>query len=349
MNTNSALREESFKERNISSYRRELTRRFADHVRMRDHVPARDLTTIGVGGAVQLIVEPTDLDVLTELIEYFSEHNLSWRVLGAGSNVLVSERGVSDIVIRLGSEFGGFAFVEPDEVGLSETWRRSHLPTAPTQKEGNVSLFAFAGASLMGLSRRAAQWGLERLEFAAGIPASVGGAVKMNAGAHGSCIGDVVQSVVVLDRHARLQTLSREDLAFEYRKSVLPDGAFIIGARFNLSIGDPMAISRRRNSCLEYRKRTQPLQFPSAGSTFRNPSVDSQGMPTEYSAARLIEECGLKGLTQGGMGFSNLHANWLVRLSENASAADAELLIRLAQEEVKGRFQIELHPEVILW
>lgn len=287
--------------------------------RVYENVAAGQLTTFAIGGKVQSVYEPASIRTLARLIQNFLQQELSWRVLGFGSNVVIPDGGVDTPVIRLGQEFNSFA-VNGDRVVVG------------------------GAVSLMALSRKISEAGYSGLEFAAGIPASVGGAVRMNAGAHGKEIGAIVSRVTAVSASGEVCRLSANELAFQYRTVNIPHGCIVVEAELLLVKADREQILEERTRCLEYRKRTQPLHLPSAGSVFRNPGTG----PNE-SAGYLLERVGLKGHRLGGVCYSELHANWLVKCDESARADDVRRLIDIGREKVLAEFGTELIPELVLW
>jgi UDP-N-acetylmuramate dehydrogenase len=239
------------------------------------------------------------------------------RCIGAGSNLLVSDGGLPGLTLcqrRLqGSK------LDPRE-GWVEAWAGEPIPT---------------------LARKVARQGLHGLEWAVGIPGTVGGAVVMNAGAQGGCTAEWLHSIQVIDPERPDQpfVLKARDLAFAYRHSRLQDEALLVlSARFRLSPGhDPAAITAHTSANLHSRTKSQPYQQPSCGSVFRNPEPRKAG--------QLIEELGLKGLSVGGAQVSPLHANFIVNTG-SATAADIDTLLRLVQDKVLEKYGILLHPEV---
>lgn len=277
--------------------------------------PMRDYTTWGIGGPADLLCNPqTEEDVITAL-KFAGEHGLPVTIIGNGSNLLVRDGGIRGLVIRMA---GGLNSVRVD---------------------GN-RIIAGAGILLPSLSRVALRAGLSGLEFAAGIPASLGGAVVMNAGAFGQCLGDLVVEVEAVGDDGSRKVLSASDLTFGYRTSSFQDQKLIIlKAVLQLVPEAPLVIAVRMRSNLSYRKKTQPLNMPSAGSVFRNP-------PGHY-AAKLIELAGLKGARIGDAEVSLKHANFIVNRG-NASARQVIALIELIREQVRCQFGIDLVPEVRL-
>lgn len=288
---------------------------------LRSQVSLADYTTWRVGGPAEWLAEPTHRDQLIELISWAHQHQLSWRVIGAGSNLLISDAGLTGLTICLrklqGMNLNG-------ETGVVE---------------------ALAGEPIPTLARRAARAGLHGLEWAVGIPGTVGGAVVMNAGAQGGCTAERLLSVEVIDalpngnENAAIRILNNAELDFSYRHSRLQDSdLMVISARFQLEPGhDPKALSRATSSNLSHRTTTQPYQWPSCGSVFRNPEP--------LKAGQLIEALGLKGHRIGGAEVSPVHANFIVN-NGSASAKDILSLIALVQKEVENNHGITLHPEV---
>ncbi|WP_115019004.1 UDP-N-acetylmuramate dehydrogenase [Synechococcus sp. UW140] len=288
---------------------------------LRSQVSLADYTTWRVGGPAEWLAEPTHKDQLIELISWAHQHQLSWRVIGAGSNLLISDAGLTGLTICLrklqGMNLNG-------ETGVVE---------------------ALAGEPIPTLARRAARAGLHGLEWAVGIPGTVGGAAVMNAGAQGGCTAERLLSVEVIDalpngnENAAIRILNNAELDFSYRHSRLQDSdLMVISARFQLEPGhDPKALSRATSSNLSHRTTTQPYQWPSCGSVFRNPEP--------LKAGQLIEALGLKGHRIGGAEVSPVHANFIVN-NGSASAKDILSLIALVQKEVENNHGITLHPEV---
>lgn len=278
----------------------------------------KQLTTLAIGGPLGNFIEPQNKDELQKALTFLSREGQCCRVFGSGSNALIPDSGLPDWTIRLGK---GFRLLGDLSDGRFEIG-------------GSVSL--------MWLSRELSDRGYAGLEFAGGIPASLGGAVKMNAGAHGGELGTVLESIVCLEEDGTERTFSKQELGFGYRRSRLPAGAVVISAVIQLIPGDAVEISARRREYLEMRKRTQPLQLPSAGSIFKNPV----GAP---AAGALIEQSGLRGRRIGGAQISELHGNWIVNPQRRASDKDVLDLIALCQAEVSQRFGVQLEPEILIW
>ncbi|WP_094554895.1 UDP-N-acetylmuramate dehydrogenase [Synechococcus sp. 1G10] len=287
------------------------------HEPVRNQVSLADYTTWKVGGPAEWFAEPASLDELMALARWARAKNLPLRLIGAGSNLLVSDGGLEGLTLCNRRLQG--SVIEPS-TGLVEAQAGEPIPT---------------------LARKAARAGLSGLEWAVGIPGTVGGAAVMNAGAQGGCTADCLQEVTVLDPAAGDEpfVLQSSELQFAYRHSRLQqEPLLVLSARFRLSFGhDPAEISRRTSTNLSSRTSSQPYQQPSCGSVFRNPEPRKAG--------QLIEQLGLKGLAVGGAMVSPIHANFIVNTG-GASAHDIDQLIRLVQQRVFSAHGIELHTEV---
>jgi len=284
---------------------------------LRQGVALSDFTTWKVGGPAQWFAEPAERAELQQLAGWAIREGLVFRCIGAGSNLLIADAGLAGLTLcnrRL----------QGSQLDASAGW-----------------VEAEAGEPIPTLARKAARAGLHGLEWAVGIPGTVGGAVVMNAGAQGGCTAEWLHSVQVLDpaRPETPFTLLAEELAFAYRHSRLQEEPLLVlSARFRLEAGhDPAEISARTSANLHSRTSTQPYQQPSCGSVFRNPEPQKAG--------RLIEELGLKGLRLGGAEVSPIHANFIVNTG-NASADDIDALIRNVQQRVQEERGVALHPEV---
>ncbi|MEH1833532.1 MAG: UDP-N-acetylmuramate dehydrogenase [Nostoc sp.] len=272
-------------------------------------------TSYRVGGAADLYVAPRNLEALQASLKYAKERDLKVTTLGAGSNLLVSDRGISGLVIA--TRHLRFSNFDPDTGQLTVA----------------------AGESIPSLAWAAAELGWQGLEWAVGIPGTAGGAVVMNAGAHNSCIADMLVSAQVLSPDGTLETLTPEQLGYSYRTSLLQGGDRIVTqATLQLAPGaDPARVVAITKQHKKHRLSTQPYNFPSCGSVFRNPKP--------YSAGWLIEQTGLKGYQIGGAQVALLHANFIVNRG-GAKANDIFCLIRHIQHQVQERWSIRLEPEV---
>ena len=283
---------------------------------MRSNVPLADFTTWRVGGPAQWLLEPTTVNDTLEALQWAQHNQIPCRVIGAGSNLLIHDDGLSGLTLSLRKLQG--ATVDANS-GVVE---------------------ALAGEPMPTLARRAARAGLKGLAWSVGIPGTVGGAAVMNAGAQGGCTADCLESVQVAPLHGGESfELSCEQLAFDYRHSRLQeDELVVLSARFRLDPGhDPEEIIRITSGNLSHRTSTQPYTQPSCGSVFRNPEP--------LKAGRLIEGLGLKGSRIGGAEVSTLHANFIVNTGA-ATAADIDALIQHVQQRVEAAHTVRLHPEV---
>ncbi|MEH2148186.1 UDP-N-acetylmuramate dehydrogenase [Nostoc sp.] len=272
-------------------------------------------TSYRVGGAADLYVAPRNLEALQASLKYAKERDLKVTTLGAGSNLLVSDGGISGLVIA--TRHLRFSHFDPDKGQLTVA----------------------AGESIPSLAWAAAELGWQGLEWAVGIPGTAGGAVVMNAGAHNSCIADMLVSAQVLSPDGTLETLTPDQLGYSYRTSLLQGGDRIVTqATLQLAPGaDPAKVVAITKEHKKHRLSTQPYNFPSCGSVFRNPKP--------YSAGWLIEQTGLKGYQIGGAQVALLHANFIVNRG-GAKASDIFCLIRHIQHQVQERWSINLEPEV---
>lgn len=271
-------------------------------------------TTLKIGGPADLFVEPTSIVQLEKTMSLVREYGVNWTAIGRGSNLLVSDKGIEGVVIKLGN-------------GLN------HLELKGTE------LTVGAGYSIVALSINISKKGLSGLEFASGIPGSVGGAVYMNAGAHGSDISNILTKAHILFEDGTLQWLTNEEMEFSYRSSVLQKKrpGIVIEATFQLVEGEKEHIIATMQKNKDYRKETQPYDAPCAGSIFRN--------PLPYYAGQLVEEADLKGYTIGGAQISEMHGNFIVNAG-NATAEDVLQLINYVKQSIWDKRKIKMETEV---
>ena len=295
-------------------------------IRHECHVPLAPLTWYGLGGPAKVLAHPASVEQLAALVAACDEQAIPVYVLGSGANLLVADEGVDGLVVTL------------DEPAFKQL-----------QIDGNV-VTAGAGFDLAKLVLETARAGLGGLECLAGIPASVGGAVRMNAGGAFGDIGQAVCRVQVMDAHGRTYTRDRDDLRFGYRTTNIV-APYILQARFELTPDDPDALMRRVKEVFLYKKNSQPLADHSAGCAFRNPDADAGGNPRGFgsvSAGCLIEQAGLKGYRVGGASVSTLHANFIVT-HQPCTASDVLAVLEHVHRTVLDRFGIDLQREVVLW
>ena len=276
-------------------------------------VPARDFTSFRIGGEAALLAEPRNEAELCRLIQLARENDYPYFVFGNGSNLLVQDEPLEALFIRLGDRFSAF-YIE------------------------GVTLTASAGALLCSVAKSSVNSGFMGLEWAAGIPGSVGGGIAMNAGAYGGEIKQVLRSVrLYKDGGIFEHEIMPQDLDYRYSAFSFPN-AVVLSGRFELSVDDGGAKARTEEYSRQ-RKAKQPLELPSAGSTFKRP----QG----HFAAKLIEDAGLKGFRIGGAMVSEKHAGFIVNAG-GASFADVKELMEAVEERVYAEFGVRLEPEVKL-
>ncbi|HET6326595.1 MAG TPA: UDP-N-acetylmuramate dehydrogenase [Planctomycetaceae bacterium] len=277
--------------------------------------PLAPYTWMKIGGPAQFLVRPRNPDELLEVVRYCHEEQIPVRMLGGGSNVLVRDEGVSGAVVQLiGDAFG--------QVSVDGT-----------------SVQAGAGAALSHLIAESVKAELAGLETLSGIPGSVGGAIRGNAGGRSGDIGQFVDSVTVMSAQGEISTRRGNDLWFGYRESNI-DELVILEGTFSLQPADPQEITRRMRKLWIMKKATQPLSFQSAGCIFKNP----RGL----SAGSLIEQAGLKGIRVGQAEISDRHANFIVT-HPNAKSDDVMRLIDLARSKVSEQFGVDLELEIKIW
>jgi UDP-N-acetylmuramate dehydrogenase len=281
--------------------------------RLRAGFPIGPLTSFRLGGPAALYLEAESQADLAAAAAAVRESGVPFLVIGKGSNMLVSDEGFPGLVLRLGRAFRWAA-------------REGELLSAG----GAMPLPALAGVAL--------SHALAGLEFGVAIPASLGGSVRMNAGAHGHSLDEVIEAVELFRlEDERLEVTAVRDAGFSYRNSALPDPAVIVAASLRLEPGDPSEIRHRMDEAREWRRATQPLAEPNCGSVFKNPPGDH--------AARLIDKAEGKALSVGGARVSEKHANFIVA-GPGATARDVHRLIDLLRDRVRERFGVELEPEV---
>ena len=283
----------------------------------RSNYPLSRITWFKVGGVADVLFRPADTDDLLNFLQNCSA-DVPLTVLGVGSNVLVRDGGIRGVVLRLGRGFAGIE-MRPDS-----------------------SIKAGGGALDINVARLAADSGLAGLEFLSGIPGTIGGAVKMNAGAYGGDVGGVLESVEVVDRRGQRSTLLASDLKFSYRHSHLPTSAIVVSCVLKGTPGDPAVIRRRMAEIKQTREATQPIRTRTGGSTFRNPGGPSGDGPRAW---QLIDDAGCRGLTRGGAMVSPLHCNFLENTGQ-ATAADLESLGEEVRQRVAERSGIHLQCEI---
>lgn len=270
------------------------------------------LTTYKTGGIAKLVVYPNNINNLKQLLKLIHKHNIKYFILGKGSNTLFSDKEFNGVIIKL-DKLNNFEIKETE-------------------------IYVESGMILSKLVQASVKNELTGLEFAIGIPGTIGGAIYMNAGAYGSKMSNIVKSVIVLDEKLQIEEIPLEKLKFDYRYSIFQANKNLIcvAANIKLEHGNHDEIDSKIKENLLKRKNSQPLEYPSAGSVFR--------IPEGNYAGKIIEELGLKGKNIGGAEISTKHANFIIN-KNNASSSDILNLIKLVQKEVKDEYKIDLKLE----
>ncbi len=282
-------------------------------------VPLSQLTSFRIGGPARFVLGPRSHAELADVIRCCRDNQVNWRVLGRGANVLASDAGFDGAIVRLSG--AQFSTIDIDRTADS------------------CRLRAGGGADLGACVRAAVRGGLEGLEGLAGIPATIGGALRMNAGGRFGQIGAAVSRVLVMHPGGRLQWLDRARAAFGYRTSSLGD-YLVLAGEFDLLEEEPKVLLDRYRQVWIYKRQHQPVTQRSAGCIFRNPAGNSAG--------RLVEQAGCKGLRCGGASVSHLHANFIVA-EDGCTAADVLALIRTIKQRVLDQAGLQLRTEIEVW
>ena len=269
-------------------------------------------TTYKVGGVAKYFISPESIEELIKLVKYLKENNIKYMILGNGSNTIFSSKTYDGVIINLNK--------------------------INNMKIDGNKIYVEAGYQLIKLSIDAMNNNLSGLEFASGIPANVGGAIFMNAGAYKSDMSEVIEDVTFLDEDLNIKTITKDELNFSYRHSLFQEKDYIIiSANLVLNNGNKEEIKELMDNRKQRRIESQPLEYPSAGSVFRNPAED-------IYAGKLIEDLGLKGYSIGDAKISEKHANFIINIG-NATGEDIKTLIDLVKDKVKEKYNIDLIVE----
>lgn len=283
---------------------------------VRQNVPMAQLTTFKIGGPARIVVEPTNVVDVLMTLQQVNEAGAELRVVGCGSNILAADEGLDCVILHIGPDMSGIEI------------------------EGEV-LYADAGATNGQVAAAAQAAGLAGYEFASGIPGTIGGAAYMNAGAYGSEFKDIVCNIVCISREGAVFELEREEAGLGYRHSrMMDDESIVLGATLQLRKDDPAAIQERMDDLHARREEKQPLEMPSAGSTFKRPEG--------YFAGKLIQDAGLKGYRVGDAMVSEKHSGFIVNAG-SATAAQVLQLIGDIQDKVFQMEGVRMEPEVRIW
>jgi UDP-N-acetylmuramate dehydrogenase len=313
----------------FAQYAKKLARDF--HGRIQERVGMKRHTTFRIGGMAEVMVWPRDLDALSRALELAQEMKVPWRILGHGSNLLVGDGRLAEVLVQIRDAVPAIEPVSGAKGGKEESGDAGAAGAALVRFE--------AGVRLPAAVKRCQTDGLAGLEWAAGIPGSMGGAVIMNAGSMGKSMSDVIEWVEWFRPGRGVERLDRAALDYEYRRLARPRDAAVLACGLRLAPDDPRAIRERIVKGLKRRRQTQPLTYPSAGSVFKNPKDDYAG--------RLIEAAGLKGLRIGDAQISDLHANFIVNRGR-ARSREVKALIDKARDEVRKNSGVELELEIEL-
>ena len=274
--------------------------------------PMSKHTSFKIGGPAEIFVKINNVEKLKLIIKSSKQAEVPITVVGNGSNLLVSDDGIRGIVLK----------IEFDKIEIEESGK----------------LKVGSGVKLAFLAQKCLKEKLKGFEFASGIPGTIGGAIRMNAGAHGSEMKDIVKKITCMTRDGKIQVISNEEAKFEYRNSIFSQNDYIIlEAEIQLRKGNPEEIRSKMDEYATYRKEKQPIEYPSAGSTFKRGN--------DFITAKLIDECGLKGYQIGGAQVSEKHAGFIINKG-NATAEDVKQLMKYVEEQVYNKFGKKIEAEI---
>lgn len=276
--------------------------------------PMKKYTSFKIGGSAEVLIKISTIEELKEIIKYTQKNNIQIFILGNGSNLLVSDDGIKGIVLK----------IEIKKLEIEQT--------------DKIKVVVGAGVKLGELAQKLANKEITGLEFASGIPGTIGGAIRMNAGAHGSEMKDVVKNITYIDRNGETHKINNEEAKFEYRNSIFAHKDYIIvETELELNKGNKEEIQAKMQEYANFRKEKQPIEYPSAGSTFKR--------GTDFITAKLIDECGLKGYQIGGAQVSEKHAGFIINKG-NATSKDVEELIKYIKQKVYDKFGKKIETEI---
>ncbi len=277
--------------------------------------PMKKHTTFKIGGNADFLIKIKDVDELKDAIAIAKKYNQNITILGNGSNVLVKDNGIRGIVI----------IIDIDKIEIQK-------------EEKNVYVTVSAGTKLSIIAGKLLNEEIQGFEFAYGIPGTIGGAVRMNAGAHGKEMKDIVEKTLCMDYEGNICELNNDDQKFTYRNSLFSNKKYIIlETTLKLEYGEKKKIQEKMDEYSKYRKDKQPMKYPNAGSTFKR--------GTDFISSKLIDDCGLKGYTIGGAQVSTIHAGFIVNIS-NAKASDVIELIEYVKKKVYEKYNKTLENEI---
>ena len=277
--------------------------------------PMSKYTSFKIGGPAECLVKIETLEQLKSILKYTNEYDIKLTIIGNGSNILVSDDGIKGIVVK----------IEIDKLKIDV-------------QDKKVLITVGSGVKLGLLAQKCLKQEITGFEFASGIPGTIGGAIRMNAGAHGSEMKDIVKTVTYIDRNGKIHKIENNQAEFEYRKSLFTHNDYIIvETEIELQKGNVNEIKEKMNEYANFRKEKQPIEYPSAGSTFKRGS--------DFITAKLIDECGLKGYQIGGAQISEKHAGFIIN-KDNATAKDVIKLMKYTKEQVYEKFGKTIEAEI---
>ena len=282
------------------------------------NIPMKNYTSFKIGGPAEYFVQIKNAEELQEALKIHQQTKEPLTIIGNGSNLLVNDNGIKGIVLQIN--------IKKLEI---------------QEEKDSIKVIVGSGNKLGELAQKLAQKEIAGFEFASGIPGTIGGAIRMNAGAHGTEMKDIVQTITYVDKMGKIHKMTAEQAKFQYRKSIFAEKDYIIiEAELKLQKGNKKEIQEKMQEYAKYRKEKQPLEYPSAGSTFKRGE--------DFITAKLIDECGLKGYQIGGAQISEKHAGFIINKG-NATAEDVLKLIEYTKEQVYKKFNkvIETEIEVI--
>ena len=282
------------------------------------NIPMKNYTSFKIGGPAEYFVQIKNAEELQEALKIHQQTKEPLTIIGNGSNLLVNDNGIKGIVLQIN--------IKKLEI---------------QEEKDSIKVIVGSGNKLGELAQKLAQKEIAGFEFASGIPGTIGGAIRMNAGAHGAEMKDIVQTITYVDKMGKIHKMTAEQAKFQYRKSIFAENDYIIiEAELKLQKGKKKEIQEKMQEYAKYRKEKQPLEYPSAGSTFKRGE--------DFITAQLIDKCGLKGYQIGGAQISEKHAGFIINKG-NATAEDVLKLIEYTKEQVYKKFNkvIETEIEVI--
>ena len=275
--------------------------------------PMNKYTSFKIGGPAECLIKIQNENELKAILKLSQEKNIPLTIIGNGSNILVSDTGIKGIVLK----------IEIDKIELNNQ---------------TACLKIGSGVKLAFIAQKCLKQELAGFEFASGIPGTIGGAVRMNAGAHGKEMKDVIKTITYMDINGKIHIIQNADAKFEYRNSIFAENDFIIlEVEMQLEKGKSEEIQAKMNEYATYRKEKQPIEYPSAGSTFKRGN--------DFITAKLIDECGLKGYQIGGAQISEKHAGFIIN-KNNATAEDVIKLIEYTKEQIYNKFGKKIEEEI---